>query len=92
MRTFLLLNRDYTPYWKWLAHEFRKLEESKPMAVMLEELVSTNTTKREVELVLKISEHIYQRMINEGIIADKNEYKQLLPLLNAHLQLQDKSS
>jgi hypothetical protein len=24
MRLGLLLDRDYTPYWKWLAHEFRK--------------------------------------------------------------------
>jgi hypothetical protein len=24
MRLGLLLERDYTPYWKWLAHEFRK--------------------------------------------------------------------
>jgi hypothetical protein len=24
MRLGLLLEQDYTPYWKWLAHEFRK--------------------------------------------------------------------
>jgi hypothetical protein len=32
MRLGLLLERDYTPYWKWLAHEFRK----QPVATQLD--------------------------------------------------------
>jgi hypothetical protein len=32
MRLGLLLERDYTPYWKWLAHEFRK----RPVATQLD--------------------------------------------------------
>jgi hypothetical protein len=86
MRTFLLLNRDYTPYWKWLAHEFRKLEEAQTVGPLLEELLSENNSEKQVELVLKLSGYIYQRIKDGGIIAGE-ENKHLLPLLSAHLEL-----
>ncbi|HKI54195.1 MAG TPA: DUF4037 domain-containing protein [Anaerolineales bacterium] len=86
MRTYLLLNRDYTPYWKWLAHEFRKLEEAQTVAPMLEELVSANNTEKQVEIVLKLSGDIYQEIKNGGIITGENN-EHLLPLLSAHLEL-----
>jgi hypothetical protein len=86
MRTLLLFNHDYTPYWKWLAHEFRRLEEAQTYAPMLEELVSANSIERQVEIVLKISGDIYQMLINDGIINGENN-QHLLPLLSAHLEL-----
>jgi hypothetical protein len=86
MRTLLLLNRDYTPYWKWLAHEFRKLEAAQTYAPMLEELVSVNSTEKQVEIVLQICGDIYQRIKNDSIIIGAND-NGLLPLLNAHLEL-----
>jgi hypothetical protein len=86
MRTFLLLNHDYTPYWKWLAHEFRKLEEAQVVTPMLEELVSANSMEKQAEIVIKLSGDIYQRIKNDGIITgEKNNH--LLPLLSAHLEL-----
>jgi len=86
MRTFLLLNHDYTPYWKWLAHEFRKLEEAQTVVPMLEELASANSTEKQVEIVLKVSEDIYQRIKKNGIITGEGN-KDILPLFNAYLEL-----
>lgn len=87
MRTFLLLNRDYTPYWKWLAHEFRKLEEAQTYVPILEELVSVSITERQVEIVLKICGEIHQMMKASGIITGEKDNEHLLPLFNAHLEL-----
>lgn len=86
MRTLLLLNRDYSPYWKWLAHEFRKLEAAQTYVPLLEELVSVSTTARQVEIVLKISGEIYQTMKNSGIITAEGD-QHPLPLFHAHLEL-----
>ncbi len=87
MRTYLLLNQDFTPYWKWLAHEFRKLDEAQTVALQLDELVTTDSLDRQIELVLQISSDIFDRMKEEGIIYESKELKNLLPLLNAHIQL-----
>ena len=87
MRTLLLLNRDYTPYWKWLAHEFRKLEDAQIYAPLLEELTSVIATEKQVDLVLKISDQIYQTMQDKAIITGESTSEHLLPLLNAHLEL-----
>jgi hypothetical protein len=87
MNTLLLLNRDYTPYWKWLAHEFRKLEEAKMYVPLLEEVVSVSTAERQVEIVLKICGDIHRTMTNSGIIEIENDKEHSLPLFNAHLEL-----
>lgn len=83
MGTLLLLNQDYIPYWKWLAHEFRKLEAAQTYAPLLEELVSVSTTERQVEMVLKICREIHQTLKTRGIITDESD-KHLLPLLHAY--------
>jgi Domain of unknown function (DUF4037) len=89
MRTVLLLNRDYTPYWKWLAHEFRKLPAAQIYIPLLEDLVAVSTTEQQIEIVLKISADIHRTMKNSDIITAKDDQR-LLPLLNAHLELQAK--
>ncbi len=86
MRTLLLLNRDYTPYWKWLAHEFRKLDEAPIYVPLLEELVSVSSSERQVEVVLKICGEIYRAMRNSGIITAEGD-NHPLPLFHAHLEL-----
>ena len=86
MRTVLLLNRDYTPYWKWLAHEFRKSTEAQMYVPLLEELVSASVTERQVEIVLKICSELHQTMKNSGMITKEGD-KHPLPLLHAHLEL-----
>ena len=87
MRTLLLLNRDYTPYWKWLAHEFRKLEVARTYVPILEELTAVTTTEKQVDLVLDICHKIYLTMQLDGIVTGDPDENFLLPLLNAHLEL-----
>jgi hypothetical protein len=86
MRTILLLNRDYTPYWKWLAHEFRKLEAAKPYVPLLEELAAISTSEQQVELVLQICGKIHQAMKNSGIVTGDGD-NHPFPLLHAHSEL-----
>lgn len=86
MNTLLLLQRDYTPYWKWIAHEFRKVDEAQRYVPLLEELTSASTTERQVELVRKISGEIHQTMTARGIITEESG-KHALPLLHAHIEL-----
>ncbi len=87
MRTLLLLNRDYAPYWKWLAHEFRKLNEAQHFAPLLERLVSDPNPETQSRIVLDVCDGIYQRLRSAGIITGQNDNQHLLPLLNAHLEL-----
>ncbi|MFN8445313.1 MAG: DUF4037 domain-containing protein [Caldilineaceae bacterium] len=86
MSTLLLIHRDYVPYWKWLAHEFRKLEAAQSYAPLLEELVTTNASERQVELVLKICSEIHQMLKTRGIISDESN-NHPLPLLRAYSEL-----
>jgi hypothetical protein len=51
MRFALLTSHDFTPYWKWLAFEFRKRPEAQPYLPMLGELVSIRLIERRVEIV-----------------------------------------
>ena len=92
MQTLLLLNRDYTPYWKWLAHEFRKLEEARIYGPKLEELVSMGRTDKQVEIVLKICSDLHRALLRNSIITGDNDNQYLLPLLNAHLELLSKGA
>jgi hypothetical protein len=92
MRTLLLLNHDFSPYWKWLSHEFRKLEEASKYVPLLEEILSDCSIEIQVELVLKISDQIHQKMLNSGIITGENDNEYLLPLFNAHNELQAKAN
>ena len=54
MRIVLLMSRDFTPYWKWLAFEFRKRPEAQPYLHMLDELVSIRLIERQVEIVRSV--------------------------------------
>lgn len=87
MRLLLLLNRDYTPYWKWLAHEFRKLEEAPHYALSLENLIAASIIEEKVEIVLSICDQINHKMMSSGLITRENDIEDLLPLLNAHNEL-----
>lgn len=86
MRTLLLLNRDYTPYWKWLAHEFRKLETAKTYAPLLEELASVSNPVRQSEIVQKICGELHHTMKTGGIITTEGD-KHPFPLFHAHMEL-----
>ena len=51
MRLSMLLNRDYTPYWKWLAAEFRKTSGTEQLDQSLRRLFQTHEVNEQVSAV-----------------------------------------
>lgn len=95
MRLLLLLNQDYTPYRKWLAHAFRMLGDAEHYASSLEALHATPEIAQKVQLVQSISHDLHQKMLAMGIVTGNgvSEYaKYLLPLLNDHQEFTQKAT
>jgi hypothetical protein len=88
MRIVLLMSRDFTPYWKWLAFEFRKRSEAQPYLLMLEELVSIRLIERQVEIVQSACALVHRQLLNGGWVTGKGGNPYLLPLLNDKLELE----
>lgn len=93
MRMSLLLEKDYTPYWKWLAHAFRKLDRADHYAPLLESLLGSIDPAEQADIVTQICHDIHQELLSAGVITGQgvgefSEY--LLPLLNAHQELMAK--
>jgi len=89
IRIVLLMSRDFTPYWKWLAFEFRKRSEAQPYVKMLEELVSISLIERKVEIVQSVCAMVHQQLIDGGWVTGTIENPYLLPLLNDKLELEN---
>jgi len=90
MRLWLLLAGDFTPYWKWLAHEFRKSPEAAQVEPSLMRLAVTHDVEEQVELVQGICRIAHERLFLLGLVTGKGvspvaEY--LLPLLNDYEEL-----
>jgi hypothetical protein len=95
MRLLLLLNKDYTPYRKWLAYVFRRLSDAESYASQLEALHATADVSQKAHLVQTISHDIHQQMLAMGIVSGNgvSEYaKYLLPLLNDYHEFTQKAS
>jgi hypothetical protein len=90
MRLLLLLSGDYTPYWKWLSHEFRKTDDAIMVAPLLEALARSHAISEQVELVGRISAYVRQKLLAGGVITGEWDKPYLLPLLNAHFELKAK--
>jgi len=88
MRIVLLMGRDFAPYWKWLAFEFRKRSEAQPYVKMLEELVSSRLIERQVEIVQSVCAMVHQQLIDGGWVTGTGGNPYLLPLLNDKLELE----
>ncbi|MFX1281127.1 MAG: DUF4037 domain-containing protein [Promethearchaeota archaeon] len=87
MRIQFLLKKDYTPYWKWLAYEFRKLDCAQHYIPLLESLLRSDNIDKKIEIVKLICHDIHQQILSTRLISGKGakEYaKYLLPLLNDH--------
>ena len=67
--------------------EFRKLEDAAMYAPLLEALVATRSTEKQVEIILKICGDLRQTLLMRGIVTGENDNRYLLPLFNAHLEL-----
>ncbi len=92
MRIMLLMRRDFTPYWKWLAFEFRKRPEAQPYITMLEELVSIRLIERQVEIVQTVCALVHQQLVDRGWVSGKGGNPYLLPLLNDKIELERPAS
>lgn len=95
IRLLLLLNKDYTPYRKWLAYAFRQLRDAESYTSSLEALHITTDISQKVELVQRISHDLHQKMVEMGVVSGNgvSEYaKCLLPLFNDYEELTQKAS
>jgi Domain of unknown function (DUF4037) len=88
MRIVLLMSRDFTPYWKWLAFEFRKRPEAQPYVKMLDELVSIHHIERQVEIVQSVCALVHRQLLDGGWVTGTGGNPYLLPLLNDKLELE----
>jgi hypothetical protein len=91
MRIVLLMDRDFTPYWKWLPFEFRKRKDAQPYLGLLEELVSVSDIRRQVEIVQRLCAMVHRQLLDGGWVTGKGANPWLLPLLNDKLELESNS-
>lgn len=81
-------SRDFTPYWKWLAFEFRKRTEAKDYVNLREELVSIRDIERQVIIVQRLCAILHQELMDRGWVTGKGAKPYLMPLLNDKLELE----
>jgi hypothetical protein len=91
MRMTLLLNSDYSPYWKWLAYEFRKQQMATELAPLMEVLLASGDVPQQIALVNEICARIRERLLKRGVITGAGDKPYLLPLLNARDELQERA-
>jgi hypothetical protein len=69
MRLCMLLDGDYTPYWKWLAFEFRKHSAAQILDPWLKTLSSSTDIAQQVGLVSEICEFVHQLLQTHQLAA-----------------------
>jgi hypothetical protein len=85
MRITLLMDRDFAPYWKWLAFEFRKRPAAAPYTPLLEALVSTDDVEQQARWVTDICAMVHEQLIAGGWVSGRGGRR--LPLLNDKIEL-----
>jgi len=68
MRLCLLLHDDYTPYWKWLAAEFRKLPDVEELDSWLKELAMSSDIDLQSKLIKTICRDVFSRLAAKGLV------------------------
>ncbi|HRW08744.1 MAG TPA: DUF4037 domain-containing protein [Caldilineaceae bacterium] len=92
MRITLLLQKDFTPYWKWLTYAFRKCDRASHYAPLLESLLGSAEPAQQATLVKHISHDIHQELVSMGIITQDEKWtKHYLLLVNAQSELMAKA-
>jgi hypothetical protein len=86
MRIVLLMDRDFAPYWKWLAFEFRKRPSAAGYAPLVEALVSAGDIEQQARLVTEICAMLHEQLVAGGWVTGRGG-RRLLPLLNDKLEL-----
>ena len=69
MRLCMLLDDDYTPYWKWLAFEFRKHSVAQFLDPLLKTLSISADISQQVDLVHEISEFVHKLLQTHKLAA-----------------------
>lgn len=82
MRIIFLIGGDFTPYWKWLPFEFRKLPDATQYVPQIEQLVQTDDIDEQVHLVKDICKQVHELLIASGTVSGRGGNRWLLPLLN----------
>lgn len=93
MRILLLMYGNYTPYWKWLAHEFRQLDRASHYIPLLETLMESHDRNQQAKLVEQICDDIYQELLPIAGILGRGTHelsKYYMPLVNIQLELLEK--
>lgn len=90
MRMVLLMNRDFTPYWKWLPFEFRKRTAAQPYLGLLEELVSIRDIARQADIVNSVCAVVHQQLLDGGWVHGPATNPYLMPLLNDKIELESR--
>lgn len=93
MRIMLLLYRHFTPYWKWLAHEFRQLDRAPHYVPLLEKLLTSTNRKQQSDIIQQICDDIYQELLAFGVISRQGNHEfseHVMPLYNVQLELLEK--
>jgi hypothetical protein len=67
MRLCLLLERDYTPYWKWLAFAFNKCPGAALLDHPLRQLSQSSDLKKRGELVREVCAAIHEMLEAAGL-------------------------
>ena len=91
MRLTLLLAGDFTPYWKWLAFEFRKRPEAAVYTPLLEALVVSRDIEEQVSLVKRICAMVHQQLVDADWVTGTGS-RFLSPLLNDKIELDGPSA
>ncbi len=73
MRLCLLLNDDFTPYWKWLAAEFRKLPNVEELDSWLNNLIASDDLNDQAKIVKLICRDVFSRLVNKGLVTGNPE-------------------
>jgi hypothetical protein len=87
MRIVLLMDRDFAPYWKWLAFEFRKRPAAARYVPLVEALVGADDIERQAGLVTEICAMVHEQLIAGGWVTGRGG-RRLLPLLNDRIELE----
>jgi hypothetical protein len=90
MRIVFLMQGDFTPFWKWLAFEFRKLPEAMTYMPLLERLTTSTDVDEQVPIVETICARVHEQLIETGFVAGEGGNPWLLPLLNDYRELRAK--
>jgi hypothetical protein len=67
MRLFLLLEGDYTPYWKWLAFVFRRRPAAAELDALLRALAAARTRAEQAPLVAGACDALHRHLVAAGL-------------------------